>query len=644
MSEVVDLVTKETIMIKSPVCLLCSSQENYCFNSEADVFALIEINQRKKAVRQWFANCVFLDRTEVKDDSRVFICEVHYAKEDLVRGVQDDGTCVVRLFNEHTVPSYVKLEARALSNRINSFLFLVEDYEKCLNLGRKWKSEVMNDRLVLTLGTKAVRIEIEDNLVVKLEVDGKLVDTKFAIVTGYLEANERILFWSRLRGLMKYYEEKEVVKALTAPKEIKTSPPVAWRIWRNEMPVKLTTNSVYQPVKNPLTPKILEISPKKEKPDVQEPQMVKGVSCVVKSTLKIDKNLVFPTKIKSDPDVAEEQPETIPVYDPDVIYSFVYLTQILQGNRRPNWHVIVTLENACALEIVMTLSQTPYILKALKANHELQVSAYINGKNVINHLINKTPGKLSRKEVLSYLQSIDRVPVKFPKSDSLEPEIKQEKLDFADFLPGCIPTFDILVDNLRAFDQNDWHPVCINETTVLIFKVDIADLPKFKRYIKINRNLEITIFNNGRIISLQELHMVPFVLYPLTLQKIHMILAHLDETVFDKILRPSKYRSRSEDCAAKTNASGIDHRVVPGIKKKHKCSICEYESHTLNYVKQHYEIKHTPPDRKCPECGKEMNATQLKIHARFHIKKVRKQFIIEIFVMLITDSGSINVK
>lgn len=644
-----------------PSCLLCSSQENYCFNSAADVFGLIEINQRKKGVSRWLSNLVFLDRVTLKKESTIFICEIHYAKEDLVRVTRNNMICSVKLVNEQVVPCFVKLEERALNNRINSFMFLMEDYEKCLNLGKKWMTERLNKKFSLILEPEGIKIKIEDNLLVSLWENATAVDIQFAIDAGYIEVNKRIFFWSRLRGLMKYFEEKgssmkEVVRSvpqkLPSPKLQTVTLKVTETVQKSPEKIKddIVTNEIKMESQNillsknedmnfraqnlhislnmvdnePPAFKIFKLPHKQEKLVCLKPKITyEGRS------LKNNPNNATPpflTKTKFDEQNQQKNGDNQSIFvdlDPHTIGLYTSLVTILSRYRPPKWLVVTCSHGVCALEIVLNPSRKPYILKALKANKNLYITAYINGKNVVNNVINKTPGQVSKKELLVFMQSINKVPIKFPQENNpFDPQIKQEKLHLDDLTPGSIPTFDALVDSLSAFSGNDWHPMCINEKNALIFKVDISGLPKFKRYININRNLEINIFNNDRVVELSELIRGPFVWYPLTLNKIHTILALLDETVFEAILRPSKYRSKYHEEGMISVKYGRDNRVMQGTMKKHKCSVCMYESDTLNYVKQHYEIKHTPPDRKCPECGKEMNETQLKIHARFHIKKV----------------------
>lgn len=648
---------------RAPACLLCSSQDNYCFNSPADVFGLIRINQRKKGVSRWLANLAFLDRSKLQRNSEIFLCEVHYAKDDLIRERRNDRACV-KLINEQVVPCYVKLEDRALNNRINSFLSLVEDFENCLNLEDGWIAKVLKDKFILMLDPKGVQIKIEDNLMVSLWENEAVLEIKFAIDTGYIECNKRIMFWSRLRGLMKYFEEKtwfseaadDIVPQALPKGTVALTPKVKERekilntaneslkkdvleIQKiktdSEIILTNTTGDENQPTPTklkiklstveiePLAFKIYKLTPKQEKLIDPEP----NVNCLLK-TKPPEMKPHFLTKTEQAPDIlhpvkigGKDDHANLLNYDPDTIKHFTELVMTLTHNRLPNWLNVAGTHGVCALEITVTPFHKPYILKALKVNKNLYISAYINGQNVVNNLINQTPGQLSKKELLSFINTIDRIPIKFSQNESLlETEIKQEKLHFDDLTYDTISTFDVLVTNLSAFAGNEWYPVCIKEKFALIFKVDISGQPKFKRYICINRNLELTVFNKDRIIEIKEL--IKGDLHPLTFKKIHKILALLDETVFEQILRPSKYRLKHLEEGTTSVKSGNDYRVAEGTTKKHKCTVCAYESNIMNYVKQHYEIKHTPPDRKCPECGKEMNATQLKIHARFHIKKV----------------------
>uniref|UniRef100_A0A336LST1 CSON014771 protein n=1 Tax=Culicoides sonorensis TaxID=179676 RepID=A0A336LST1_CULSO len=641
------------IETKTPSCFLCSSQKDYCFNSAADEFGLIEVRNKKQIV-QWLTSISFLEGTakKLKEHSKIYFCEVHYAKEEICRVNFKDGKTRIELYRNKAVPTYVKLEDRARNNRINSFLCLIDDYEKCLNICENWIPKKLDKKFQLLHSLKEIKIEIADNLVLKMWKNDCEIDNKFAIDAGYIEMNQRLLFWSRLRGLMRYFENQIKTEACTkfntTPKKIdlsnmktiKVTPEFLKTLKRVEMkpktPLKLiplqkmkttiiekASNGEQEKPNLTLTEKKTLKIPSVDPTAVQKPQELN-----VKIE-KEDSTANSPhTEDQSDIDSANPNlPSSMNVNVSDEsleYYSFNMLANYLRriGDMKLNWHTVLSYQNICILQIVIT-NHRPCILKALKADKNLYVSGYIKGTKVINNLINKTPGKLNKFDFYCFLNSLDQVPVKI-KQDPEIVEVKQEKLDPSAFFQGLIPDFASLLENLKAFHQNDWTPICLDEKIVVIFKVDLHDIPKIKRCITIDRNLKVTIFGaNMNEIPILNLITPWYELNPLTVAKIHQILAKLDETVFERMLRPTQFKLKTSirEGQYKTLIKS-EHRVTSGRVKKHKCTMCDYESNTLNYVKQHYEIKHTPPDRQCPECGKQMNATQLKIHARFHIKKV----------------------
>lgn len=186
-------------------CSVCTSWPNYEFNTAHDDFGIVQVLDNERQLLEYLKSGVRFPNGFLRQNKTINLCEVHFVKDDLIRGTDFNGEACVQLVDEETKPSYMTPEAARENNRIHNLQVLMDDYQNCLNLEGKWRIEGDPSRLALKSETNLVTLQITADQKLTLVV-GTQIFTGGSILESCLE-NNKILYWSRLRALMNFCEE-----------------------------------------------------------------------------------------------------------------------------------------------------------------------------------------------------------------------------------------------------------------------------------------------------------------------------------------------------------------------------------------------------------------------------------------------------
>lgn len=200
-------------------CILCSKWADFKFNnSDRDCFDLIKISEADTALLEWINLTLKIPTT-----SKLGICEMHFAKEDIIRGVDTQGRFFVELNDETVTPVYVTPDDTILNNTIQDFTELVEEHQNCLNLEPKWQVGGDQHEISFLLEIRSVIIKIKLDLQLTIIEGRNAFNGTSSLLKNHLE-NGKVTYWSRLRAIMKLCEDNSSLSSysLKTPTDSKT--------------------------------------------------------------------------------------------------------------------------------------------------------------------------------------------------------------------------------------------------------------------------------------------------------------------------------------------------------------------------------------------------------------------------------------
>lgn len=182
-------------------CLICRRwRDEYSSKYNYNEFFRVRKGSR---MEKWIER--FCYRTITEPDDERFICETHFNRLDILRiGPWNEKPLRVALLTDRNVlPIYFNQVSVRKWNTITDFKDIREHYKRCLS-SYHWDIEVSHKKLVMKCKKNKNSIEVMCSLYVHMYCGGKEVES-IKIQLHFLEGG-KIKYWTRLRGLMRYFE------------------------------------------------------------------------------------------------------------------------------------------------------------------------------------------------------------------------------------------------------------------------------------------------------------------------------------------------------------------------------------------------------------------------------------------------------
>lgn len=193
------------IRVPTPRCIICK-QWNDEFASRNNYNEMFRIREGSR-MEKWIEKFTYRKIKEHFDER--FICENHFHKLDILRiSPWDQKPLKVALLTDRkVVPIYFNQISVRKWNTINDYANIRDLYKHCLYL-KNWDLESLIPKAIFNCKKNDNTIVIQPTLYVHYYNKGVWIRSKK--LDKCFTVDGKIKYWSRLRGLMRYCETKEL--------------------------------------------------------------------------------------------------------------------------------------------------------------------------------------------------------------------------------------------------------------------------------------------------------------------------------------------------------------------------------------------------------------------------------------------------